>query len=481
MAQRLDSEALLAGLRVVDLGGEPAARAARVLGDLGAIVVRVVPPGGEVLPDRIARGVERRQARRDARSRRPRPRRAARARPTSCSTRPARRERTSSTRRAHRTRRGSASRRSGSTARARRGTRPTSGSWPRAGTCIATGDPDRAPVRCTEPAAYAHTAGEAAFAALTAVVERHAATGRRLDAGGRARREHGRARAISTRPATAAPGGARASAAPARSGPRSTASCRSGCAAARPGSRAWRRSPSSSSTTASRPTRSRARTGTPSTRTRRPTRSSTAIATAVAEYFSRHTMQELYDIACETNLCSRPRTRPRRSTRRRNSRRATSSGRSATSSGSRSSFVVVRSADGDSRTAPGPRAGVAPTAPAYPRRHARGQGHQGVGGRAHPRVRRGRGRTDRDALLLRERRDRPAHRVAYPARLPAGDGARGARQPARARRLASCTTGSTPASEPHAQPQAARRRRDRASGSSPSGPTRSPRTSRRAR
>ena len=53
--------------------------------------------------------------------------------------------------------------------------------WPRAswrasdlgvmalsGNMFATGDPDRAPVRCTEPASYAHTAGEAAYAALTA-------------------------------------------------------------------------------------------------------------------------------------------------------------------------------------------------------------------------------------------------------------------------------------------------------------------------
>jgi len=34
---------------------------------------------------------------------------------------------------------------------------------------FATGDPDRAPVRCTEPASYAHTGGEAAFAALSAL------------------------------------------------------------------------------------------------------------------------------------------------------------------------------------------------------------------------------------------------------------------------------------------------------------------------
>ena len=33
----------------------------------------------------------------------------------------------------------------------------------------ATGDPDRAPVRCTEPTAYAHTGGEAAVAAMSAL------------------------------------------------------------------------------------------------------------------------------------------------------------------------------------------------------------------------------------------------------------------------------------------------------------------------
>ena len=37
------------------------------------------------------------------------------------------------------------------------------------GNMYCTGDPDRAPVRCTEPAAYAHTAGEAAFAAVSAL------------------------------------------------------------------------------------------------------------------------------------------------------------------------------------------------------------------------------------------------------------------------------------------------------------------------
>ena len=37
------------------------------------------------------------------------------------------------------------------------------------GNMYCTGDPDRAPVRCTEPTGYAHTGPEAAFAALTAL------------------------------------------------------------------------------------------------------------------------------------------------------------------------------------------------------------------------------------------------------------------------------------------------------------------------
>ena len=49
------TERLLEGLRVVDLGGDPAARAARVLGDLGASVERVVPPEGDVLAGNVAR------------------------------------------------------------------------------------------------------------------------------------------------------------------------------------------------------------------------------------------------------------------------------------------------------------------------------------------------------------------------------------------------------------------------------------------
>jgi len=43
------AEALLAGVRVLDLAGEPAAMTGRILGDLGAEVVKVEPPGGDPL------------------------------------------------------------------------------------------------------------------------------------------------------------------------------------------------------------------------------------------------------------------------------------------------------------------------------------------------------------------------------------------------------------------------------------------------
>ncbi|HET9728333.1 MAG TPA: CoA transferase, partial [Acidimicrobiia bacterium] len=49
------SQGLLTGIRVLDLGDDPAARAARILGDLGAAVTRVVPPTGEVLHGNVAR------------------------------------------------------------------------------------------------------------------------------------------------------------------------------------------------------------------------------------------------------------------------------------------------------------------------------------------------------------------------------------------------------------------------------------------
>lgn len=49
------TQRLLDGLRVLDLGGDAGARAARVLGDLGAEVIRVVPPSGDRLGGNVAR------------------------------------------------------------------------------------------------------------------------------------------------------------------------------------------------------------------------------------------------------------------------------------------------------------------------------------------------------------------------------------------------------------------------------------------
>ena len=55
-----------------------------------------------------------------------------------------------------------------------------------------TGDPDRAPVRCTLPSGYAHTGGEVAFAALSALwaEPRRRRAASTVDAGDRVRREH---------------------------------------------------------------------------------------------------------------------------------------------------------------------------------------------------------------------------------------------------------------------------------------------------
>jgi crotonobetainyl-CoA:carnitine CoA-transferase CaiB-like acyl-CoA transferase len=161
-------EGLLEGVRVVDLGDDPSARAARVLGDLGARVTRVVPPEGDSLPDRVARAwnagkhvvaipadaseLDALLAEADVVFDSP-----------------------------------------GATGTHQLGPERAPGAvWvsitpfgldgPRAnwkasdlgvmastGNMFCTGDPDRAPVRCTEPTAYAHTGGEAAVAALTAL------------------------------------------------------------------------------------------------------------------------------------------------------------------------------------------------------------------------------------------------------------------------------------------------------------------------
>ena len=214
-------------------------RRARVLGDLGAVVVRVVPPAGDVLDRQRRPRVERGQAGR-VRSPPTIPRSTrCSAPPTSCSTRPAP-PGTHELDPGARAGRGVGEHHA---VRARRPARVVARVRPRGHggerEHVRTGDPDRAPVRCTEPAAYAHTGREAAFAALTAL---WSGIPQRVDV---SMQEvvlvaNMVAPANFPRRASAAAGAARASAAPARSGPRSTASSRSGCAAARRASRASR-------------------------------------------------------------------------------------------------------------------------------------------------------------------------------------------------------------------------------------------------
>ena len=103
--------ALLDGVQVVDLAGEPAALAGRILADLGARVALVEPPGGHPLraqPERFTAWAAGKTS--VVGGRRPTTRPSTRSSParTSCSTPPASPARSSSTRAARRTRCGSA-------------------------------------------------------------------------------------------------------------------------------------------------------------------------------------------------------------------------------------------------------------------------------------------------------------------------------------------------------------------------------------
>jgi crotonobetainyl-CoA:carnitine CoA-transferase CaiB-like acyl-CoA transferase len=163
--------ALLEGVRVVDLAGEPAALTGRILADLGADVVLVEPPGGHPLraqPERFlafAAGktslavdgpddpvLEGLLSATDIVIDTP-------GFPGSFPLDPSRAPQAVWVR-----------------------VTPFGAAGPRAAwrasdlgvmaasaNMYSTGDPDRAPVRCTEPSGYAHTGPEAAFAALTAL------------------------------------------------------------------------------------------------------------------------------------------------------------------------------------------------------------------------------------------------------------------------------------------------------------------------
>ena len=166
----VDENPLLDGVRVVDLAGEPAAMAGRMLADLGAEVIVVEPPDGHplrALPDRWAAWAAGKHSVVVSGPDDPELARAARAARTSSSTPP-----------------GSPGTPAIDPAVApdtvwvsvtpfgldgpRAGWRASDlGVMAASGNMYCTGDPDRAPVRCTEPSGYAHVGAEAAFAALT--------------------------------------------------------------------------------------------------------------------------------------------------------------------------------------------------------------------------------------------------------------------------------------------------------------------------
>jgi crotonobetainyl-CoA:carnitine CoA-transferase CaiB-like acyl-CoA transferase len=164
-----ETSTLLDGLRVLDLAGEPAQMAARILGDLGADVTRVVCGGSGRSVDRLAWDAGKRLV-----SLGPDDEQLAELLtaadvvidtpgwPGTLDLDP--------------------SRAPGAvwvsvTPFGRTGPRSSwrasdLGVMASSGNMYSTGDADRAPVRCTEPSAYSHTGPEAAFAALSGVASR---------------------------------------------------------------------------------------------------------------------------------------------------------------------------------------------------------------------------------------------------------------------------------------------------------------------
>ncbi|MDZ4826904.1 MAG: CoA transferase, partial [Actinomycetota bacterium] len=288
---------LLDGIRVLDLGGDPAARAARVLADLGAEVVRVVPDTGDVIDGNVARAWN------------------------------------ANKRLAPETEldalllwadivfdtpgmRGTLAVDSGRAPQAvwvsitPFGLTGPHASWrasdlgvmAASGNMFSTGDPDRAPVRCTEPSGYAHSGAEAAFAALTAlwtgvpqrvdvsmqevVLVANMATPARFPQtgfrGSRRGANIGRTREIwPTLDGFVSFG--------LRGGKARIPSLEKIAELAGLPARDWSEfSPNTATDDALK-----------------------EIETLVAAYFAQHTMQELYDIACETNLMLAPANSPK--------------------------------------------------------------------------------------------------------------------------------------------------------------------------
>jgi crotonobetainyl-CoA:carnitine CoA-transferase CaiB-like acyl-CoA transferase len=164
------SEGLCAGIRVLDLGDDAAARAARILADLGADVVRVVPPTGDPLARRRATELAWTAGKRVAvlSADDPTLERLLRSADVVFDTPRARGVHTIDPARAPQAVWVSV------TPFGLTGPRSTwsasdLGVMASTGNMFATGHPERAPVRASEPTAFCHTGGEAAFAALSAL------------------------------------------------------------------------------------------------------------------------------------------------------------------------------------------------------------------------------------------------------------------------------------------------------------------------
>jgi crotonobetainyl-CoA:carnitine CoA-transferase CaiB-like acyl-CoA transferase len=304
--------ALLDGTRVVDLAGEPAALTGRILADLGAAVVLVEPAGGHPLrsdPDRFAAWSAGKTSVTAERADDPTLLGLIAAADVVITT-------------------------PGfpGTLDVDPGTGPHAvwvsitpfgGTGPRSGwiandlgvmaasaNMYSTGDPDRAPVRCTEPSGYAHTGPEAAFAALTALwtgrpqrvdvsmqevafVANMGAPARYLTTGFRGVRRGaniGRTREIWPTKDGFVSFGLRGGKARVPSLELITRLVReAGVDASALEAQDWS---GWAPNTADEPILR-------------------AIEVPIAEYFARHTMQELYDIACETNLMLAPANSPR--------------------------------------------------------------------------------------------------------------------------------------------------------------------------
>jgi len=178
------------------------------------------------------------------------------------------------------------------------------------GNMYATGDPDRPPVRCTEPSGYAHSGGEAAFAALSAL---WTGEGQQVDL---SMTECVNVANMAA-PARFAREGFRGRRAGAMIGPTQEIWPTSdgwvsfglrGGKARIPSLETITRVVAEDGIDVSALTAQDWSTWSPA---QAPADVLRTVEAPIREYFSRHTMQELYDLACETNLMLAPANSPR--------------------------------------------------------------------------------------------------------------------------------------------------------------------------